>query len=130
MDSVVILSYFLKWLFCLVSFCLDKETARATARFGKLHIQQEKGAAPNGSRMIVFSTARNLTTLAVAEHLNWIGDGTFYVAPRITSQSYSFPAVTTTSPTGILVTFLYYMYDFVNNKCLFPVITQRINMIK
>ena len=89
----MILSYIFKWLFCLVSFCLDKETARATARFGKLHIQQEKGAAPNGSRMVVFSTARNLTTLAVAEHLNWIGDGTFYVAPRITSQSYSFPAV-------------------------------------
>ena len=79
----MILSYFLKWLFCLVSFCLDKETARATARFGKLHIQQEKGAAPNGSRMVVFSTARNLTTLAVAEHLNWIGDGTFYVAPQL-----------------------------------------------
>ena len=46
------------------------------------------GEASNGSRMIVFSTTRNLSTLA--DYPNWIGDGTFYVAPRMTSQSYSF----------------------------------------
>ena len=44
-----------------------------------------------GSRLIVFSTQRNLQTLS--DHPNWICDGTFYVCPPQFQQSYTFHAV-------------------------------------
>jgi hypothetical protein len=50
------------------------------------------GEAPNGTRMIVFSTTRNLSTLA--DYPNWIGDGTFYIlypaATKPWSDSYTY----------------------------------------
>ena len=44
-----------------------------------------------GSRVIIFATRRSLDTLA--EHPNWIADGTFYVAPKQFYQSFSIHAV-------------------------------------
>jgi hypothetical protein len=49
------------------------------------------GKTRRNVRVLAFSTARNLTTLA--EYNNWIADGTFYVAPRIFAQSYTIHAV-------------------------------------
>ncbi len=49
------------------------------------------GVTDEGSRMIIFTTARNLQILA--EHPGWLADGTFYVAPRLFQQSYSIHAV-------------------------------------
>ena len=49
------------------------------------------GKTRRNVRVLAFSTARNLATLA--EYNNWIADGTFYVAPRIFAQSYTIHAV-------------------------------------
>ena len=49
------------------------------------------GVTDEGSRLIVFSTEQNLRILA--EHPNWIVDGTFYICPRIFQQRYSIHAV-------------------------------------
>ena len=49
------------------------------------------GVTDTGSRLIVFTTEKNLRVLA--EHPNWIVDGTFYVCPKIFQQSYSIHAV-------------------------------------
>ena len=49
------------------------------------------GKTRKNVRVLAFSTARNLATLA--EYNNWIADGTFYVAPRIFAQSYTIHAV-------------------------------------
>ena len=49
------------------------------------------GRTEKGSRVIIFATRRSLDTLA--EHPNWIADGTFYVAPKQFYQSFSIHAV-------------------------------------
>ena len=49
------------------------------------------GKTRRNVRVLAFSTARNLATLA--EYNDWIADGTFYVAPRIFAQSYTIHAV-------------------------------------
>ena len=46
------------------------------------------GEAPNGTRMIVFSTTRNLYTLA--DYPNWIGDGTFYILYPAATKPWSY----------------------------------------
>ena len=45
------------------------------------------GKTDRDVRIIAFATNRNLH--ALAEHNNWIADGTFYVAPKIFPQSYT-----------------------------------------
>ena len=42
-------------------------------------------------RVVVFATARNIETLS--RYPDWICDGTFYIAPKIFSQSYTIHAV-------------------------------------
>ena len=49
------------------------------------------GRTDKGARIVVFATQRNLDTLA--EHPNWIADGTFYVAPKLFFQSFTVHAV-------------------------------------
>ena len=49
------------------------------------------GITELSSRIILFCTPRNLETLCQYSH--WICDGTFYIAPKIFSQSYSFHAI-------------------------------------
>ena len=49
------------------------------------------GKTDRDVRIIAFATNRNLHTLA--EHNNWIADGTFYVAPKIFPQSYTIHSV-------------------------------------
>ena len=49
------------------------------------------GRTEKESRVIIFATRRSLDTLA--EHPNWIADGTFYVAPKQFFQSFSIHAV-------------------------------------
>jgi uncharacterized membrane protein len=49
------------------------------------------GLTDHNVRVLTFATARNL--LILAKLPNWIADGTFYVAPKIFSQSYTTHAV-------------------------------------
>jgi len=50
-----------------------------------------QGRSQTNSRMIIFTTARNLTILPLFRR--WITDGTFYISPLIFSQSYSIHSI-------------------------------------